>query len=1272
MFKRIVIFLSFLISFSLLAGVTFYSRGNYNINDVNSWRSNRDGTGYAPSNFTDNEQVFRVQNGHSMTASAKWTVSGTNSYVIVESGGKITTGAFNHQITGTVMDGGTYEVTNDSYSNLGWGGNGILEANSNFILNNSSIVFNDRVSYGNLIVKAGTADCIGTTEGFEVKGTLVLDGGNFKGGVNENQNLSIANIYVQSGNFYGSDGAANVTFNISGNVTVAGGFFFGSNSTGTCTYNIGGNLLVSGGNFFGSYRSSSDPSYNTYNIGGSFNVTDGNYVAVNQSGSGYPYYYLNGTGKTLGLGDLPTDNSARHYIEILANASYTLTKNVSLGSFMQFHMRGTLDTQSYQIKAIGTNVIVNIYGLLKTANVNGFSGSTSTTVSSTNSPTINLYSSTGCTIEYTSNSAQVITQRSDYYNLSLSGAGTKTISGELTVPAAFTIGSPLVINANTTSSGSIAVNNNVTINSGKTLNINGSMTGNSTISGGNIVIGGSGAQLTLGKLNVNNLELNRANGSLMYGNVQTVNLTLTQGIFSIGSCTLTINGKMSGSGTLAGSSSSNLVIGGSAATFTLPAGMQLANLTLDRTNGCNMAGNLTVRDVTLSSGTLTIGAGNTLSVSGTIIWTDGLLSVDQNSTLEYIAGFSVGNVYPLEGGILTINCTGRTVNLVDNTSVYTLNLNSGTLSLGANTLTINGCIAYNGGTLSGGDTSSLIISSTVSSAYIPSVTLGYYEQHNNDVNLCGNMVVYNLNLLAGTLNMGDYYLEIKNSVLFLTKQKNPVFISSSPVGGILYQSTLSGIQDLPQFSVGNFTINSPGGCRMTQLSGIGIKLNLINGRIDPNGNLELALGSTIERRAGTLLASPTFNSGHSLIYTQTCVTGYEFPSLPGIIANLTLGRVVTGVMVVAQNNLYVESQISLYNNCTLDLNGYNLFLSQGTVVTGDISSLILGRIVKPIGNSGIDLPSAGIKIVPGIEINDFAVTQLPITQSYGQNRGIKRTWILEGNFNDTVTLTLLWDYSADGEIVFSNLNRAIAYRKSGDYWMQVGNPQDVSLMNPRHITVQTNHFSEWTVGSEDHTLPVVLSYFTAVVNDFNTITLNWVTHSETNMMGYYLYRNTESQFDTALRISNLIEAHNSSYQQSYHFTDNENLNWGTYYYWLQSIELDGTAHTYDYISVTLTEPNNGNVIPPIEIPVISAYPNPFNPDLTVKINQLQTANVQITIHDIKGRLVKVLYEGILQEGKYNYYWNGTDNKYRQQGSGVFFICYQCGNEVIRKKVAFIK
>jgi hypothetical protein len=153
--------------------------------------------------------------------------------------------------------------------------------------------------------------------------------------------------------------------------------------------------------------------------------------------------------------------------------------------------------------------------------------------------------------------------------------------------------------------------------------------------------------------------VDNANGVNMSGS-HTIGgpLTLTNGAFSIGANTLTLNGIVPVCGTLVGGASSNLTIGGGAATANIPS-VTLNNLTLNRANGAQLcSGPITVNGtLTLTNGKLTLndndlvlGPSGSISItapSGTkMIETNGIGRLVKQSTTA--AG--LGILYPVGTG----------------------------------------------------------------------------------------------------------------------------------------------------------------------------------------------------------------------------------------------------------------------------------------------------------------------------------------------------------------------------------------------------------------------------------------------------------------------------------------------------------------------------------------------------------------------------------------------------------------------------------------------
>jgi len=81
----------------------------------------------------------------------------------------------------------------------------------------------------------------------------------------------------------------------------------------------------------------------------------------------------------------------------------------------------------------------------------------------------------------------------------------------------------------------------------------------------------------------------------------------------------------------------------------------------------------------------------------------------------------------------------------------------------------------------------------------------------------------------------------------------------------------------------------------------------------------------------------------------------------------------------------------------------------------------------------------------------------------------------------------------------------------------------------------------------------------------------------------------------------------------------------------------------------------------------AAYPNPFNPSTSFRMDLSADMNVTVKIFNLTGQLVDVITEGQLTRGEHTFTWN-ADNL----ASGAYFISTQVGNDLTTQKVMLIK
>ena len=96
-----------------------------------------------------------------------------------------------------------------------------------------------------------------------------------------------------------------------------------------------------------------------------------------------------------------------------------------------------------------------------------------------------------------------------------------------------------------------------------------------------------------------------------------------------------------------------------------------------------------------------------------------------------------------------------------------------------------------------------------------------------------------------------------------------------------------------------------------------------------------------------------------------------------------------------------------------------------------------------------------------------------------------------------------------------------------------------------------------------------------------------------------------------------------------------------------------------------------------EIPVLATellgnYPNPFNPETSIRFNLSNNQNVSISVYNVKGQLVKNIANEIFNMGSHSVVWNGTDSNNKSVSSGIYFYKFATPETVQVRKMMLIK
>ncbi|NOX65464.1 MAG: T9SS type A sorting domain-containing protein, partial [Chlorobi bacterium] len=85
-----------------------------------------------------------------------------------------------------------------------------------------------------------------------------------------------------------------------------------------------------------------------------------------------------------------------------------------------------------------------------------------------------------------------------------------------------------------------------------------------------------------------------------------------------------------------------------------------------------------------------------------------------------------------------------------------------------------------------------------------------------------------------------------------------------------------------------------------------------------------------------------------------------------------------------------------------------------------------------------------------------------------------------------------------------------------------------------------------------------------------------------------------------------------------------------------------------------------------------AYPNPFNPSVTINYSVASAMDIQIKIFNLQGELITTLVNDYKPIGKYSSIWKGMDSNNHHVSSGVYFVRLTAGEFTQSQKIIFQK
>ena len=231
-------------------------------------------------------------------------------------------------------------------------------------------------------------------------------------------------------------------------------------------------------------------------------------------------------------------------------------------------------------------------------------------------------------------------------------------------------------------------------------------------------------------------------------------------------------------------------------------------------------------------------------------------------------------------------------------------------------------------------------------------------------------------------------------------------------------------------------------------------------------------------------------------------------------------------------------------------------------------------------------------------------------------------------------------------MIVGNLGTFMETTDAGESWTVIPTPTSVGFVDlmcfgPRHAVLASSNLGVFEY--REDAVPTFFSSFEVSSRDF-AAELRWSVGDDTNLQEFRVVRDD--------RVVATLERASRAYKD-------EAVRAGTsYQYVLVAVDRDGSFTQSQPVSVT---------IPRAAVALLPNVPNPFNPTTTISFTVPAKMPVQLTVHDVTGRVVATLLDGVRDAGMHSLTWDATG-----VASGVYFTKLRAGKTEVSQKMVLLK
>jgi uncharacterized protein (TIGR03790 family) len=204
-------------------------------------------------------------------------------------------------------------------------------------------------------------------------------------------------------------------------------------------------------------------------------------------------------------------------------------------------------------------------------------------------------------------------------------------------------------------------------------------------------------------------------------------------------------------------------------------------------------------------------------------------------------------------------------------------------------------------------------------------------------------------------------------------------------------------------------------------------------------------------------------------------------------------------------------------------------------------------------------------------------------------------------------------------------------------------------------------------------LPIQLHHLEATrVQNTSSVRISWGTLSETNNYGFYVQHRDSSSGEFTDIQGSFVPGHGTTLVPQEYSWMHQNVSVGMHHYRLRQIDLDGTVHYTEQITITIdvlagvdeqTLPNT--------LTLAQNYPNPFNPSTTISYENPRDGHVALKVFNELGVEIGTLVNEMQQAGKHTVTFS-TSGPLAQLASGTYFYRMETDDQAITKKMILLR